>query len=254
MTEIADIPGIAVVVGATGAMGAAFTQRLVGHGIRVIAVARGEEALASLASSSELIVPCVADIGDNASIQVIAAASAGPVRMALFAAGLPVRGGAETIDPDLFGIGANIKIGGMARLVQAVRPELRRGSRVVAVAGSLGLEPSASEAGPGAINAGLFNLMRQYSLIFGPLGITTHTLSPGPTDTPRLRRIVTAVAEERGASFDEVWAEYEARNSLGRLPTIEEIAWSIDMLLAPQADLMHGSVIKLDGGATRGIG
>jgi NAD(P)-dependent dehydrogenase (short-subunit alcohol dehydrogenase family) len=86
------------------------------------------------------------------------------------------------------------------------------------------------------------------------VAITTHTLSPGPADTPRLRRIVTAVAEERGVGFDEEWGEYEARNSLGRLPTVKEIAWAIDILLAPQADLLHGSVIKLDGGAGHGIG
>jgi NAD(P)-dependent dehydrogenase (short-subunit alcohol dehydrogenase family) len=62
------------------------------------------------------------------------------------------------------------------------------------------------------------------------------------------------VAEERGVPFDDVWREYESRNSLGRLPTVEEIAWSVDILLAPEADLMHGSVLKLDGGASHGIG
>lgn len=230
------------------------TRRLIDHGLDVVAVARGEEALAELAASSPMVTACAADIGDNASIATIAAAVHGPVRFALFAAGLPVRGSVETIDPDLFAAGANIKIAGMVRLVNAVRDRLTAGSRIVAVAGSLGLEPSAHEAGPGAINAGLFNLMRQYSLLYGPSGVTTHTLSPGPADTPRLRRIVTAVAEERGLGFDDVWREYEARNSLGRLPTVEEIAWAIDVLLSPQADLMHGSVLKFDGGASHGIG
>ncbi len=244
---------LAVVVGATGAMGAAMTQRLLANGLRVVAVARNADLLAELAVD-ERIIPVATDIGDNASIAAIGTVVDEPVRMALFAAGLPVRGSAETIDPDLFGVGANIKIGGMARLVQAVRPRLQRGSRVVAVAGSLGLEPTAQEAGPGAINAGLFNLMRQYSLLFGPLGITTHTISPGPADSPRLRRIAAAVAEERGVDVEAVWVEYEQRNSLGRLPTIDEIAWSIDVLLSPHADLMHGSVLKLDGGASRGIG
>ncbi len=245
---------MAVVVGATGAMGQAITRRLTDQSIPVLAVARTEDQLRELSDDNDLVRFCITDIGDNGSIQTIAAALDGPVRMAIFAAGLPVRGSVETIDPDLFAIGANIKIGGMVRLVRAVSAHISRGSRIVAISGSLGLEPTASEAGPGAINAGLFNLMRQYSLIYGPRGITTHTISPGPSDTPRLRRIVTAVAEERGASFEEVWSEYEARNSLGRLPTVDEIAWAIDLLLSPQADLMHGSVLKLDGGASRGIG
>jgi len=95
-------------------------------------------------------------VRDGEVAVVVAAAVGGPVRMALFAAGLLVRGSVETIDPDLFATGANIKIGGMVRLVDAVREHLTTDSRIVAFAGSLGLEPSAGEAGPGAINAGLF--------------------------------------------------------------------------------------------------
>jgi hypothetical protein len=38
------------------------------------------------------------------------------------------------------------------------------------MAGSVGLEPSAHATGPGSINAGVFNLMRQISLLHGPKG------------------------------------------------------------------------------------
>ena len=68
-------------------------------------------------------------------------------------------------------------------------------------AGSHGVEPTAHEAGPGAINAGLFNLMRQISMLYGPQGI----------------------------------------------------AWAVTMLLDPEADIMHGGVLKLDAGGLNGI-
>ena len=173
--------------------------------------------------------------------------------MAVFAAGLPVRGSADTIDPDALAAGANIKVGGLLRLLHAVRDHFGPGSRFVTFAGSLGLEPRAHEAGPGAVNAAVFNLMRQISLLYGPRGVTTHTLSPGPADTPRLRRIVAAVAAERGAAEEEVWQEYVAQNSLGRLPTAGELAWAVELLLDPEADLLHGSVLYLDAGGHRGI-
>ena len=96
------------------------------------------------------------------------------------------------------------------------------------------MDVQAHEAGPGAVNAAVFNLMRQISLLYGPRGVTTHTLSPGPADTPRLRRIVAAVAAERGAAEEEVWQEYVAQNSLGRLPTADELAWAVEMLLDPE--------------------
>jgi len=247
---------LAVVVGATGSIGSAVVRRLAGRGLRVLAVARSKDALDELAGDVPGVLPCVADIGTNEATALISAAvdaAGGPVRMAVFAAGLPVRGSADSIDPALLAVGADIKMGGLLRLVHAVRDRLVPGSRIVTFAGSLGLEPRATEAGPGAINAGVFNLMRQLSLIYGPRGITTHTISPGPADTPRLRRIVEAVAAERGESFDVVWASYAAENSLGRLPTADEVAWGVTVLLDPEADLLHGSVLYLDAGGHRGI-
>ncbi len=252
MTE-ADL---VVVVGATGSIGSAVVRRLAGRGLRVLAVARKVDDLDALAAKVPGVVACVADIGTEESTAAIAAAVAavgGPVRMAVFAAGLPVRGSVETIDPSMLARGADIKLGGLLRLVNGVREHLVRGSRIVTFGGSLGLEPRATEAGPGAINAGVFNLMRQLSLVYGPRGITTHTISPGPADTPRLRRIVEAVSAERGEPFETVWATYAAENSLGRLPTADEVAWGVTVLLDREADLMHGSVMYLDAGGHRGI-
>ncbi|HEV7205387.1 MAG TPA: SDR family oxidoreductase [Jatrophihabitans sp.] len=246
-------PDLCILVGATGAIGRAATVRLAARGQRVLAVARSADDLAALARDVPGVTPCVADIASNEAIATIGGAVDEPVRLAVFAAGLPVRGAADTIDPDLLAVGAGTKLGGLLRLVRAVEPHLVPGSRIVTFAGSLGLEPRATEAAPGAINAGVFNLMRQLSLIYGPRGITTHTISPGPADTPRLRRIAETVAEESGRPFDEVWATYASGNSLGRLPTADEVAWGVTVLLDPEADLLHGSVLYLDAGGHRGI-
>jgi NAD(P)-dependent dehydrogenase (short-subunit alcohol dehydrogenase family) len=234
-------------------MGSAVSRALAGRDLRVVAVARGADQLTELAAGNKLIEPCPADIGDNAAIDTIRGRLTGPVRMAVFAAGLPVRGSIDTTDPDALVLGANVKLGGLVRLLHAVRDRLGRGSRFVTFAGTLGIEPRQHEAGPGAINAAVLNAMRQISLLYGPKGVTVHTIAPGPTDTPRLRRILTNVAAERGVEFDTVYEEYVAQNSLGRLGTIEEIVWAVLLLLEPQADLMHGGVLHLDGGGLRGI-
>ena len=64
---------------------------------------------------------------------------------------------------------------------------------------------------------------------------------------------MTTVAAERGAAEEDVWQEYVAQNSLGRLPVASELAWAVEMLLAPEADVLHGSVLYLDAGGHRGI-
>ena len=152
---------IGVIVGATGTIGQAVIRRLTRRGLPVVAVARGQDDLDALASDCVLVTPCPADIGSNDAIAAIGSALTGPVRMAVFAAGLPVRGSADSIDPDALAAGSNIKAGGLLRLLHAVRDRLVPGSRFVTFAGSLGLEPRAHEAGPGAVNAAVFNLMRR---------------------------------------------------------------------------------------------
>lgn len=251
MSEHSD--GVGVVVGATGSLGGAIARRLVACGLPVVAVARSAERLDELAAESALIRPCVADIGDDAAVEQIASALDQPVRMAVMAAGLPVRGSADTIEPGGFALATNIKVGGLTRLLHAVRDRLEPGSRFVTLTGYLAREPKPFEAVPGVINAALHNLMRQISLLYGPRGVTVHTVSPGPVDTPRLRRIATATAEERGVPFDEVWQGFSDESSLGRLVTIDQVAWVVETLLNPHADVLHGGVLSLDAGRLRGI-
>lgn len=243
----------AVIVGASGAVGSALCARLAARSKRVIAVARDPNGLEQLAADLPNVEPCPADIADDSSIGAIRSRLDGPVGMAVIAVGLPVRGSVDTLDPGLLAVGADVKLGGTVRLLRAVRDHLEDGSRFVAFAGTLGIEPGPHEAGPGAINAGLLNLVKQISLLYGPKGVRVHAIAPGPTDSPRLRRIAQSVADETGRGFDEVWSDYEARNTLGRLPTIDEIAWAVEMLLAPEAAIMHGTVLHLDAGGLRGI-
>jgi NAD(P)-dependent dehydrogenase (short-subunit alcohol dehydrogenase family) len=228
-------------------------MRFVTAGHRVLAVARNEIALKSLASEHEGIIPCAADIGSDDSIEAIGLSIHEPVRLALFAAGLPVKGSADSIEPSDLAVAANIKSGGVVRLLHSVRDHLREGSRFVAVAGSLGVEPGPLDAGPGTANAALFNLMRQIGILYGPRGITTHTIAPGPIDTPRLDAIIEREAVETGVDAQEIRQRYRDRTSLGRLPTLDEVAWAVEILLAPEASVLHGSVLTVDGGTRHGI-
>lgn len=244
---------VCVVVGATGAMGEVISTRLADAGYRVVAVARSRDQLDKLCATNSSIAGCVADIGSDDAIATVSAAIDAPVRMAVFAAGLPVRGSADTIEPSALATAANIKVAGPLRLLHAVRDRLSDDARFVVIAGSLGVEPGPLDAGPGTANAALLNLMRQIGALYGPKGVTTHAIAPGPIDTPRLRALVQTQADECGASYQEIWSRYVARTTLGRLPTLDEIGWLVTTLLAPQAAVLHGAVLAADGGTRRGI-
>ncbi|MDH4564385.1 short-chain dehydrogenase [Pseudomonas taiwanensis] len=244
---------VAVIVGATGAFGQAIVSRLCASGLDIIAVARSSESLNSLADRYSQVRPCEADIGDDSAIEVIRTSLNCPVRMVVHGPGVAVAGGVLDASVSALNSAVNIKVGGMLRLVRAVDDFLQPGSRLVAIGGHYGFEPSAYAAAAGVANAALANLNRQLSLAYGPRGITSHLVAPGPADTERLHRVAADRAAQRGVSVDAVLEEIRAESSLGALTTPEQVAWAISMLLAPEATAMSGSAVMLDSGRRRGL-
>lgn len=246
----------AVVGGATGALGAAIVARLRAEGLRVIAVARTADGLADMAGDDDGIVAVPGDLEDDSVSAAVAAAVDGPVRMVIQAAGLPVAGNVDTITGAELAQGMDRKVGGFLRLIRGARDHLGEGSRLVVLGGHYGYEPSPAAPLAGMANAALSNLVRSLADRWGPDGVTVHLIAPGPVDSPRMTAIAERIAERRGAGVtaDEVLDEYRAGSPLGRLTTVDEVAWAVGLLLAPEAAAMHGSVLSLDAGRRRGAG
>ncbi|MGI9246578.1 MAG: SDR family oxidoreductase [Steroidobacteraceae bacterium] len=244
----------AVVVGAHGAFGTAIVARLRAAGLRVLAVARNAAPLESLAAAhGSGIVPCAADLADDAAIGVIRAALDGPVRMLVHAPGVPVAGGVSEVPTEAISAAVNIKVNGLLRLVRAADARLGAGSRIVAIGGHYGFEPTAYAAAPGVANAAIANLVRQLSWAYGPRGITAHLLAPGPADTERLRRIAERRAASEGITPERFLDDMNRDSAIGRLTTPAQVAWAVGMLLAPEADALAGSALMLDSGRRRGL-
>ncbi len=253
MIPYADREACAVLVGATGAFGTAITKRLLDAGLGVIAVARSANSLQALTAQNPGVRACAADISNDSAIAAIASAIDKPVRMVVHGPGVAVAGGILTAPTESMVDAVNIKVGGLLRLVRAADAQLAAGSRIVAIGGHYGLEPTAYAAAAGVANAAILNVVRQLSMAYGPRGITAHTIVPGPADTERLRRVAATRAEQRNCSTDDVLDEMRAESSLGILSTPEQIAWAVTLLLAPEAEAMTGSSLMLDAGRRRGL-
>ena len=243
----------AVVVGATGAMGQVIVQRLAARGLHVVAVARTIASVAGLADRHANVTACAANIAEDASTDAIRAALSGPVRLVVHGPGVATAGGVLTAPTAAVVDAVNIKVGGMLRLVRAVDKHLQRGSRLIAIGGHYGFEPSAYAATAGVANAALANLVRQLSWAYGERGVTAHLIAPGPADTERLRRVATARGEREGLDTDHVLAEMKKESAIGAFTTVEQIAWAVEMLAAPEADALAGSTLFMDAGRRRGL-
>jgi NAD(P)-dependent dehydrogenase (short-subunit alcohol dehydrogenase family) len=107
----------------------------------------------------------------------------------------------------------------------------------------------------GIVNAALSNFVRSLADRYGPDGITVHLVTPGPVESPRMHAIAERTAARRAdaTTAEDVLTEYRNASPLGRLTTIDEVAWCVELLLAPEAAALHGSALKLDTGRRRGI-
>lgn len=243
----------AVVVGATGAFGAVMVERLLARGLGVLAVARRPEALATLAAQQPGLRLCQADIAQDSAIEAIRAAVPGPVRMVVHGPGVAVGGGVLDIDTGAMVDAVNIKVGGLLRLVRAVDGQLQPDSRLVAIGGHYGLEPTAYAAATGVANAALVNVVRQLSLAYGARGVTAHLIAPGPADTERLRRVAADRAALNHSTVEAVLDAMRAESSHHMFTEPGQVAWAVETLLAPEARAMTGSTLMLDAGRRRGL-
>jgi NAD(P)-dependent dehydrogenase (short-subunit alcohol dehydrogenase family) len=243
----------AIVVGASGSFGQAIVGRLLARGLDVLAVARTADSLDALRRLYPAVRCCVADIGQDSAIETIRAQIGATVRMVVHGPGVPVAGGAAQVPTSAVSEAVNLKVNGFLRLVRAADARLGAGSRLVAIGGHYGFEPTAYAATAGIANAALANLVRQLSWTYGPRGVTAHLIAPGPADTERLRKVAAARAVQGGTTVDAVLAEMKADSAIGALTTAEQVAWAVGLLLDPEADALAGSTLMLDSGRRKGL-
>ncbi len=242
-----------VVVGATGEMGRAICRDLLARDYDVLAIARSDDALTALAGDLPGLRCCVADISSDDAIEAIRAELVHDVRGVVHGPGVATAGGALTAPTSAVVDAVNIKVGGFMRLARAVHARLQRQSRLIAIGGHYGFEPSAYAATAGVANAALANLVRQFSWAYGERGVTAHLLVPGPADTPRLRRVADARAERDGITTEDVLESMRGESAIGQFTTLESVAWAVTMLLDPRADAMAGGPLYMDSGRRHGI-
>lgn len=244
----------AVVVGAGGAFGRHIVAALIDAGKHVIGIGRSEELFAPLAEKhGDRFQPLLADMAADSAIGVIQGALSKPVAIAVHAPGVPVAGGIATAATSALVEACNIKVGGFVRLVRGVESGLRDKSRLVAIGGHYGFEPTAYAATAGVANAALANVVRQISWAYGSKGVTSHLLAPGPADTERLRNVARTRAAQSGQTEEQVLDEIRRESAIGILVDPAQVAWAITLLLSPHADALAGSSLMLDAGRRRGL-
>lgn len=240
---------MAVVTGATGTLGRELVHALSSRDVDVLAVSRS-----GVPPQAGEVASIAADLGQADCVETIRAALPdGDLAMAVHAIGLPPSPGVTEVDPAMLAGAVDLKAGGFLRLLRALDARVTGESRLIAVGGHLGVEPSEHAPLAGVANAALANLVRQLAGPIGRRGATVHLIAPGPFESDRVEALIMARAHGQGISVAEARAQLVDEVPQGRLPQAAEVADIITMLLSPSAAALHGSTLFLDAGARRGI-
>src|SRR5215471_9906932 len=124
-------------------------------------------------------------------------------------------------------------------LAQEAVPLMCKGGRIIALS-SLG----ASRAIPhyafiGASKAALESVARSLAQELGPQGIRVNTVSAGVVDTDALKYF---------PNREQLLAEYARRTPAGPTLTAEDVANAVYLLCLPEAEMITGHTLVVDGG------
>ena len=249
---------VAIVTGASKGIGLAITKAFAGEGARVVAGARGVDALQGLERVTAVAVDLAAPDGparlaqraldQHGRIDVLVN-NVGAVRMRL-------QGFLGTSD-DEFAWAMQVNFFAALRATRAVLPAMLKqgaGSIVNIVSVNAFFEPDAGVLDYGAAKAALLNLTKSLAQEFGPKGITVNAVSPGPVSTDLwLGKDGVAHTVARATGTDPETARKNVLASIGgvptgRLTTPEEVATLAVLLASPLTANVTGSNFVIDGG------
>jgi 2-keto-3-deoxy-L-fuconate dehydrogenase len=237
----------AFVTGAGQGIGRATALAFAREGAEVVAASRTGAKMADLARREAAVVPVELDVADGPALEA-ALAAAGRVDVLVNCAGWVHEGTAlECSDADWLRT-FEINVTAPFRAIRAVLPQmLARGAgsivNVASVASSVTGVPR--RVAYGASKAAMIGLTKAVARDVAASGVRCNALCPGTTDSPSLAARIAATGDA-----DAARRMFTARQPMGRLGAVEEIAEAAVYLASDGASFMTGQLLVVDGGQT----
>ena len=232
----------AIVTGAGSGIGLAVATKLKEYGATVFGFDIDKGSMDGIATWIEC------DVGDTLSVgRAVAkvAAEVSVIDILANNAGVGAVGSVLDATDDEWARLFNINVAGISRVTAAVHSMLQKSNspaivNTCSIAATVGLPKRAVySASKGAV----MSLTLAMAADFVKEGIRVNCVNPGTADTPWVARLLAAATDpvaERKA--------LEARQTMGRLFSAEEVANAILYLANPQQKSTTGTVLAVDGG------
>jgi NAD(P)-dependent dehydrogenase (short-subunit alcohol dehydrogenase family) len=242
---------VALVTGAGRGIGRATAALLARRGARVMAVARTEGELQSLAREAgvEFLAETVGTVEGCTRIVEETRRRLGPIEILVNNAGVGSAGERPIWeqDSDVWRTALAVNLEGPFHLTRLAAPDMveRSYGRIVMVSSTAGSVGAPRMSAYCSAKAGLLGLTRAVAQDLGPFGVTCNAVLPGWVRTSMADRSAEREAERRGTSVEEVWASRAAEYPPGRVLEPEEVACAIAFLAAAEAGGISGETITV---------
>jgi NAD(P)-dependent dehydrogenase (short-subunit alcohol dehydrogenase family) len=249
---------VAVITGAGSGIGLATARVFLEEGARVVA---GDQDPSAAADLSGDVIAVEADLSSAGGVQRLidqAIADAGRIDVLVNNVGIfPFRESFLTVSDADWAALMDINFYSMVRACRAAIPHMVEQGRgaIVSVASDVGRAPDRFFVDYSVSKAAVLMLSKAISIEFGPQGIRSNCVSPGPTRTPAWDKpggFADSLAEEYGMSTQDEAIDHFAKEvrklPLGRLGDPDDVARTIAFLASDAAKHVTGADYTVDGG------
>jgi NAD(P)-dependent dehydrogenase (short-subunit alcohol dehydrogenase family) len=203
-----------------------------------------DRAVAELQALGARAFAQVADVRDYAAVESAIRATAdtlGPIDVLVCGAAGNFPIPAEQLSPNGFKAVIDIDLLGSFNATRAAFDQLKQTrGLVIFMSAGMAYVPHPYQVHVGAAKAGIDMMMRNLALEWGPLGIRSNSIVPGPIgNTEGMRRL--------GGTDDP--DDHSVATPLGRYGTVDEIGQAAVFLASPLASYVTGCVLVVDGGS-----
>jgi len=243
---------VALVTGGGSGIGRAICLRLAADGARVAAgdidAQAAEQTAAMVRSAGGDARAVQTDVTDFAGVSAAVAEirrTLGPVDILVNNAGWDRMEPFLQNTPDFWTTVIDINLRGPIHCCRAVLDDMvsRNRGKIVSISSDAGRVGSTGEAVYSACKGGVIAFSKTLARELACHHINVNVVSPGPTDTPLLQRMVAEGSEKL---VDALTRAIPFR----RLARPEEIAAAVAFFVSPDADFITGQVLSVSGGLT----
>ena len=252
----------ALVCGASMGIGRAAALALAARGADVTVLARSAGKLEALlpelrAAGAPTARALVADLDDRPALGVALdglLAEHGPVHVLVNNTGGPPAGPLLEADDELFLTTFARHVLASHLLVRTLLPGMRAAGfgRIVNVISISVREPIAGLGVSNTIRGAMASWSKTLSGELPP-GVTINNVLPGYTATERLDELADELHARTGRDHDAIRRDWVAAVPEGRLAEPAEIAAAIAWLASPEAAMVRGVSLPVDGGRLKGL-